>query len=222
MTAAQSIPMSRIESALRTRERLTRTTSIAMVLAGVPLLFVGPFVMSIIFWFATWSAIGHYPWWWFFAGLCLLMIPLLVHLELRTRGSFLGDAVISSGGASPAPYVLGSDLGMLISFVAYPRTSASGFVELFLVGPRLLIGGWEKLRKMSKLGPVKVSRAAQIVEYLARTDRGVAPEHLLHERETLRSIAAPLSYLLLHEWIDISKIGDRVWLLTSARESLRG
>ena len=209
---------------LRLREAALAGKIFALLVFGFPMLFVGPFLMACIFWFAAWHFVGSdAPAWttWFW-GLFSTMIPLLFWTEYRTRGALFADAVISSGGASSVPYLAGPELGMLISFATSPRVAASGFVELFLVGPRCVLEAFGKLRGARRLHGVNVDRAAEVVADLRRFDQGVPIHRLAHEGEDITAVLRPLAYLLFHDWVGISAAGDRVWLNSDSKRTLSG
>jgi hypothetical protein len=53
------------------------------------------------------------------------------------------------------------------------------------------------------------------------TDSGISPAALLLPGEPADRLAPLLAYLLYHEIIDLSKQGDRVWLISHIRRDLR-
>lgn len=213
-----------IRDHLRLREAMLAGQIFTNLLIGVPMLFFGPFLMACVFWFAMWN-FRHgdtWPWSWFFWGLAATMIPLTLWTEHRTRGSLFADIVVGSGGASPVPYLAGPEIGMLVSFAANPRVAASGFVELFLIGPRFVLQGLSKLRSAKVLRGVNVERAAIMIADLRRFDQGVAIHQLAHPDEPVGDVLQPLAYLLFHGWVGISSSGDRVWLFSESKRALNG
>jgi hypothetical protein len=207
---------------LRLREAMLAGKIFSLLVLGIPMLFVGPFLMACVFWFAAWHFMGSdAPEWttWFW-GLVITMIPLLFWTQYRSRGSYFADTVISSGGASSAPYLAGPELGMLISFATNPRVAASGFVELFLVGPRFVLDAMAKLHGARRLRGANVDRAADIVVDLRRFDQGVPIHRLAREGETVAAILPSLAYLIFHDWVGISAAGDRVWLQSESKRTL--
>jgi hypothetical protein len=216
--------VSRVKSVrdhLRHREAMLAGKIFTLLAIGVPLLFIGPFLMACIFWFVSYTLLDYpLPWTGIFWGLVVTLIPLLLWTERRTRGTYFADTVIGAGGASSVPYLAGPELGMLISFATSPRVAASGFVELFLVGPRFVLEGLGKLRGAKKLRGVSIDRAATIVADLRRFDTGVPIHQLAHEGEHVSAVVQPLAYLLFHDWVGISATGDRVWLLSESKRAL--
>jgi hypothetical protein len=191
-----------------------------LLLIGVPMLFIGPLALASLFWFATLNLFGYYPWTWFFWGFVVILIPLLFWTERRTRGGFLADTVIEAGGGSELPYLLGGDLGLLISFATNPRVTMSGFIEIFLTGPRFVLDAFEKMNRARRVRSVDQDRAAAIVADLLRTDRGVPIQSLVRPGERLATLDVSLAYLLFFDWIGLSKDRSRVWILTEARQRL--
>src|SRR5688500_18497021 len=68
---------------LRLREAMLAGKIFSLHVLGAPMLFVGPFLMACIFWFAAWHFMGSdAPAWttWFW-GLVMTLIPLLFWTE---------------------------------------------------------------------------------------------------------------------------------------------
>ena len=213
--------MRSVRDHLRHREAMLAGKIVMLLGLGVPLMFVGPFLMACIVWFVSYTVMEYpLPWTNIFLVLVVTMVPLLLWTERRTQGTYFADTVISSGGASSVPYLAGPELGMLISFATNPRVAASGFVELFLTGPRFVLEGLDKLRGAKKLRGVNVDRAVAIIVDLGHFDIGVPIQRLVHDGERVAAVVGPLAYLLFHDWVGISASGDRIWLLSESKRAL--
>ncbi len=111
-------------------------------------------------------------------------------------------------------------MGMLISVVANPRVTVSGFVDIFLTGPRFVLDALDKLRNANRVRGINLDRAAEIVATLNRADSGIPVEQLRRPNDAQGQLGGALAYLLFYEWIGISKNADRVWLESAARKRL--
>lgn len=196
-----------------------------MIISGLPLLFIGPLVLGSIFWFSTWRLYEYYPWSWFFEGAVLIVVPLLFFSEARHRGGWTQTSTLGSDQLPEAddpwlPNVPWDESGMLAAFVINPRLASAGIVEVFLVGPKLVLDGVVKLRRARQLGDVSLERAAEVIAQLSTHDSGVLVTSLLHEGETKLDLIRVLCLLVFHDWIGVSKTGNRVWLLSEARQHL--
>src|SRR5258706_1906570 len=173
---------------LRNQQAAVKGLAIASIVAAVPLLFVGPLLLACIFWFAAVNFGYGLPFSWWFWGLTAIMVPAMFLGEARQRGGFFAgrNLDVSPGGLDgPALMPVPGDVGMLFNFVINPRLQASGFVELFLTGPRLMLDGLTKLRHAQQLRGVSLDRAGDAIVQLALFDKGVPIQSLLRGGETL-------------------------------------
>lgn len=200
------------------RDRLFVVKAIAMFLCGIPLSVFGPFVISGIFWLAylPW---GRQPvaWEWFFWVAMILVVPSLYRLEWRSQGNYFSQAAREF---TPGPRVrvgFGS-VGVLAAAFTNPRPIVAGLVDIFLIGPRLVIGAWEKVRWRRLAKGVNRDRAGEILRTLA-TSGGIPPERLLAHGESQEQLARTLTYLLFFDCIGAAQDGSKVWLLSQAKES---
>ena len=209
--------------ALRRREMGLYVRAAGMFLLGVPMSLVGGLMLGSMFWFTA-LMFGYWrPWWWFFAGLTGITVPLLYWTELRQGRELLGEAVRGGNArASNACWALrrvaGSEVAMLGALVTNPRATAAGFVEVFLFGPRMVVGALRQLRAALALRGVDRGRAAEVLRVLIIEPRGCALGKVLRPGETVAGIVGPLGYLAYHEWIGLSENCDRGWCLSETRE----
>ena len=104
------------------------------------------------------------------------------------------------------------------------RGAAQGLVlvELCLWGPRMVIAGTKKLHHLGRHRGADRALAAELLAALANRGEGMPTAQLYplaHGRDD--AFGDSLAYLLFHDLIGISKSGDRAWLLSEARRSLR-
>ena len=214
---------SRVLGALRGRERWLYVRAAAMLVMGAPLSLVGGLMLGSMFWFTALMFGYWWPWWWFFAGLTGITVPLLYGMELRRGRAFLGEAVREGDAkGSNACWVLGSvagaDVAMLGALMVNPRATAAGFVEVFLLGPRLVVGALRRLRAALALWGVDRRRAAEVLRVLLIEPRGCALGKVLRVGETVGGMVGVLGYLAYYDWIGLSAACDRGWCLTETRE----
>ena len=147
---------------------------------------------------------------------CLCVLPLLYWLELRTRGNFLTDELRAQGHSiEEGVRTLWSSRGEL------RQTGAlyAMYVEIFLFGPRMTIDAVRRLTARLRVGRPPIPRAAEILMFLSIADGGVAV-HGLSRGESPEELRRTLTYLRLHDWIDVGDHGRRAWLLSTARRRL--
>lgn len=220
-----------IESKLRHRVATTRMTGWASLAAGIPLCFVGPLLLATIFWMAVLFGMHKWtPWTWWFGALSLLAIPSLFRLELRSGGRFLEETLADAAPSDSdlmtrlmgVTMIYGAGWGALGAVGANPGVATAGFVEFFLVGPRMVISGVRKIRSARDAAHVNVARAAAVVGFLLARDSGVEPRALLCKGEALAELALVLLWLASQGWIGVLESGDRVFLYSEARRTLTG
>ena len=215
----------RLRAALTQREAMRRAKLLVMLLAGSLLSLVVPLLVTLLVLRAQqrWRVDLFFEGWTLFLILSLALIPLMYWLEHRTRGRFFEDAVRSYG--------LGDNVNALGMLQTASRgeyemqtTAASwvAYLEVALFAPRMTMSAVRQWRLRRYLGEFNVQRAAEVVQVLHVTSGGVHPRDLLRPNETLDELWPVLLLLALHDWIGISKAADRVWLLSEARERLRG
>lgn len=228
---AQEDELHRIRSHLRRREWLFQLKVTTMIALGVPLSFLGPLLLATIFWVAGHfgSALFHLPslslqWWWLFLPLAIVMITLFYYLELRTSRRRSKDVA----GRGPAKAPPGGPpvrkkaraAAATGAAAAEPRSSSAGLFEVFLVGSRMAVNACRQIKASRRLRG-DPDRAALIVRQLIAQTGGVDTSRLLFEGEKLEDIQSELAYLSFHQWVGIGEKRSRVWLYSTARETLR-
>jgi hypothetical protein len=149
------------------------------------------------------------------------LIPLLFRLERRTRGNYLTDTVADVG---PTPAVLsplgGPGMDLLGWFGPSGRVRASGLVELFLFGPRLILDTLDRMRARRALHDIDRVRCAQALLRLLSSDPHTPAASLLDPGQSIDDILPILRYLYFHDWIGVSADLQRIWILSDARRTL--
>ncbi len=212
-----------ILSKLKGQARLLLAKRIMLLAAGAPLSLLGPLILGTIFWFAGWQFGLGASWSACFWVTSAVMVPLLLGLEARTGGNYLGEAVADSEGISSEEAMViqaaGLD-GMLFQIGRNPKASLAGLVEIFLTGPRMLISAWRDFRIGLRCRGARLARAAQIVGALYRSGAGLPPRKLLNAGEGLTDLLGPIAYLAYHQWIGVAASGDKLWLPGDVRGRL--
>jgi hypothetical protein len=91
-------------------------------------------------------------------------------------------------------------------------------IEIMLFGPRNVMQAWHGWDQRKALANVDRARAAEALDQLYAAEGGVQTSVLARKDEMPEALALVLRYLILHDWIGLSKDGTRVWMLTDARK----
>ena len=207
---------------LRRRGTLFYLKMAWMILLGLPASLLGPAVVATLFWLACMPWGNFFPWMTFFGSAALVMLPALYLLEMRTAGSYLAERVTDIAPLPPVArgvFTLG-EVGAIAALATNPRTTSTLFTEVFLFGPRLVLGAIRQLRLRRYARGADLHRAAAVLSTLRELTDGLPADDLLRERESSRALAPTLAYLAFYEWIGVGNRGAKVWLLTEARRVL--
>jgi hypothetical protein len=154
--------------------------------------------------------------------LVLVLTPLLFRMEIKTRGRYYNDAVMEAGSPSGGSFYLGSPYAGIGFIAANPRQAAAGFVELLLLGPRLVLEAFQKVHHARLVKSANLDRAAEVLCVLNGADHAMLITQLQKPGEQLAGLVPTLAYLLFHDWIGMSKKGDKVWIGSDAKAALFG
>ena len=113
-------------------------------------------------------------------------------------------------------------IGAIGLMAANPRGTSSLFVEFFLLGPRLVLGAFQKIKTARLLKPVSRDRAAAILDVLMSEGKGVDSARLLGEGETLDAIIPTLAYLTAYDWIGMRDGWRHVWVSSESHRRFGG
>jgi len=216
---------------LERRERTQKLKTTAMIILGIPLSMVGPLTLATMFWFALrhwWRQNGFMPdmsWLELVVVLAIVTVPLLYRLEWRTRGAYLdgalGDAVDLGKRATPLGPWPNAEIVAVGSVLANSGRTASLFVEVFLLGPRLVIGGWRRAKLARRIQLHDRLRAARIIiAPLLRRERGMDTKTLVADERGTVDLLPILAYLTFYQWIGVGSGWERIWLYSESKDLL--
>lgn len=210
-----------ITSALRSREAIGQLLFIAKAMIGLAAMFLGPLVLTgLLAYSVARFAVPIEFWHWFWVTAAII-IPLLFVLEIRSRGRFLDDEAAALAMDHAPLYKDGPVVHSRSEWVYRgDRAAWIFYLELFLLGPRLLLGAWHQQREILRLRRVNHAVAARIVSHLLENEDGILTGALMRGGEAPEEFNRALAYLELHDWIGVGRRKDRVWLLSDARRRL--
>ena len=148
---------------------------------------------------------------WFLVYL-LVLVPLLIWHERRSREDYFADSL---GSVDPSPSSRGE-------YEMNKAGIAVGMYAALLVwGPRALIDGLNGLRGRRTLGQQAVfDRATVLVLELAKVDGGVPIKELLNPPEDMQVFGSAVDMLDRHDCIGKSTDGRSLWLNSTYRRKL--
>ena len=204
-----------VAAMLELAEALGLVAAAGKTAAGIPLTLVGPLlVATLVTGIARRTAADQtYLFQVVFSIACVAVVPLLMWHERRTRGRFFEDAVRGETGTRGAS-----------SYGEYELQAATflwtAYVEVALLGPRLLWHVWDWARGTPRVGPAVRAAAAEVVVDLLDAGEGVPVRRLVRPGRSLAEIHWAIRYLVEQDWAGVSRRRDRVWLTTPVREKL--
>ncbi len=152
-------------------------------------------------------------WWgWLFLYL-LVLVPLLIWHERRSRGDYIADALLL-GDSTPSSRTQHELNRAGLQVAAY--------AAMLAWGPRALIDGIHALRGQRSMSQhVVFDRAALLVADLSQKDGGILIKQLLHAPEDMQVFGSAVDLLDTHGWIGKSTDGKSLWLSSTFRQKLR-
>jgi|GEM_PF-1663256 len=215
--------------ALRRRRRRHAFFTFIKLVVGLSVLAAAPVGGSLLLCSAARLAGYAVPWASCLTVLALIFVPLLLWMEWRTRGQFLSH-VLADGAARledlhplgrlPGPHVALGGLAM-VAFWRNPLGLIGGFIELLLLGPRLILEVARDRRLRRKLGRIDYRRAAEVLARLDAAGGGLPLTALLRSGERSGDLVALLRWLAEDEWVGVTADGQRVYLYTPGRNELQ-
>ena len=179
-----------------------------LIIAGSLFCLIGPFLFGSLIWMRrvgrtdqSWlSHVGMTAAW---------FLPILFLIEWATRGKMLEEGAEAMGSTMRLPGVRSAAQGMVM-------------VEMCLWGPRMVIAGTKKLYNLGEHRRADRALAAEILAALVNRGEGTPTGQLYPlAKGDDDAFGTTLGYLLFHDLIGISKAGDRAWLLSEAKRTLR-
>ena len=209
---AVTVDVKHVTACVRRHERSFRSRWMLMILLGMIAIWIGPFLAATILWVLQFHAGGIPDSWGYLFAWCIGLIPLLFLMEWMTRGAFIDDAVDGMGGTD----------NMSASFSHRQMATLALLTEISLWGPRITLTAIKRLSGATRLGLNPQPDAAAVLAVLLRREDGTASATVLTATGlTAERFGDALAYLTFHEWIDISKDGLYLWILSDARRRLK-
>jgi hypothetical protein len=210
-----------LKSLLRRRDMRLCLKIFAMLVVGVPLLFVGPAVLASFtdFTLVRSGAMSDSPWRIAFILCSAVMIPILFWIEIGTDGRFFETQATSLGGRDDYPFMRASSYGEY----EYRRQEGAmiAFTEILLFAPRITLSALRQWRVRRMIGPVDVTLAVNVLESLLESEHAAPTAELMLPGRRKEQLESVLAYLVFHEWADIAADGLRAWVSTETREAVR-
>src|SRR5688572_28363765 len=161
---------------LRTQQTLLVIKILVLALLGLPVTLIGPAVIALLFWISLFLLGWGLSYSLLFLVFCLIMIPAMFHMEVRTGGNYFTESLSASTLDEPPAPAPGPELLAGVPIIAaitglplevpaepHPRAALSGIVEIFLTGPRYLLTAYHDLRTSQSLRGVSRERAAEVL-----------------------------------------------------------
>ncbi len=180
---------------------------------GVPLCLLGPFVVTVLAKGIElkWDSEALPGFLSTFILSAVILIPILMWLERRSRGQFLLDGL---AGESPA-----SSYGEFEW--QSTRVFALIYTEFALLGPRLVWSALDAIRGRSPMDEELRFIAARVVLELLDLDSGVPTQQLFQSVGcSQQRFQQAVQWLAGNDWLGVSRKRDRVWMNTAARARL--
>ena len=201
----------RVLGYLYRHERRFRSRWMTLMVLGFGALWLGPLIAATLIWMLELRAGGLPDSWGYLFMWSTAVIPLLFALEWSTRGAFLDDSVGAMGGED----------NMSASFSHRGLSSLALLTEISLWGPRIILTAIKRLAGASRLGRNPQRPAAAILAtLLAREDGMRCASVMTRAGLDADAFGDGLAYLLYHEWVDLSKDGLQMWILSDARRRI--
>jgi len=181
----------------------------AALLGGILLSLLGPLVVTLSFLLFSLGLILDHGFWGAYWIIAACTLPIFFGVAAWLRGSVLEHAVMETD----------SFTGI---FVSRFLVKVLLIVEIANIGPRLVLWAIDRWRGQMRVRSTKLGRAAQCVAVLTKVDGGISPAKLLFPEESPDKLEPLLAFLLYHQIVDLSKQGDRVWLVSHVRRKLQG
>jgi hypothetical protein len=196
-----------IRALIERKERNLKIHGMLMLLGGVPLSFVGPFVVAVFIWLVRLRGGADTSFWSTVGIVCLIGIPIVYLIASQVQGSILEGAADNF------------DTSSVGGFMAQRRAATPLLIlEIANIGPRMVLYAVRRYRERATMGSLNLERAAQLVAALGQADEGIHPKALLASGETLAQLLAIVELLNFHDVVGMSKARDRIWLSSDIRK----
>jgi hypothetical protein len=192
---------------LKKLRRNHRIKTWSALIGGVILPLVGPMLITLSFLMISLSLIGSYGFWGTYCIIAAVSLPICFLIAYLVRGSVL-ERWVPDGDTLSGRFMR--------------RTIAPSLIilEIANIGPRLVIWSINRFLGHNRVLGATPLRVAQCLAMLMSANGGVNPAALLRPGEPADHLEPLLAYLLYNELVDLSKRGDRVWLISHIRNDL--
>lgn len=186
--------------------------SVLKILAGIPLSLLGPFVVA---WFikiidvrSRLHLLGSFGE--VLAVCCVLLLPLMFWYMRRERGEIL----LKMLEYEPVRYDHTGHRAHSAALMAL-------FVEVTLLGPRLLWSVIDRMRVGESTDPATRTSAARVVVTLLKSEAFIDIRSLASKELTIEAIPPAIKYLRQLDWIQASRNRNEISFRWSVRNQLR-
>jgi hypothetical protein len=184
---------------------------------GIPLTLLPPIAVALFLKIWLWLAdvgFNYFSLWLLLAGGAWFYLARRMVKQTDGRSIF-AEEVISE---------IGQDLTLPTSLAEWEskqgKATAHNYVELLFHGPREVWEAWALIREWRDFPPADRQRAVEVIEHLAKEDKGIPWTDLRKEGEDIHDLLKVLGYLKLSEWLGMSSDGKKVWLLSPVQKKL--
>jgi hypothetical protein len=153
------------------------------------------------------SLIGSYGFWGTYCIIAAITLPIFFAMAYYIKGSVL-ERWVPDGDTLSGRFMR--------------RTIAPNLIilEIANIGPRLVLWAISRFLGHNRVHGATPLRVAQCLATLKSANGGVSPAALLLPGEPADRLEPLLAYLLYNQLVDLSKRGDRVWLISHIRRDL--
>ena len=184
-----------------------RIKTFAALFGGAVLSLLGPLLFTLFFLMISLSLISSYGFWGTYWIIAAITLPICFILAYYLKGSVLERWVPDGDTLS----------GRFMRRIIAPTLV---ILEIANIGPRLVLWAIDRLRDQGRVRGATPERIAQCLATLMIAEGGIGPAELLLPGEPADRLEPLLAFLLYHGIVDLSKQGDRVWLVSHIRRQL--
>jgi hypothetical protein len=212
----------RVLTALQQRHSNFFLKNYLQVMLGLALSLMAPVALFFFFFVLSWCWGKVLPVGWGILIATAVVWPFLYRFEIQAQGGLgreITDEFIAAEQEKKTPPSF-KHLGTLGMALSRQRPPMSGLLQVFLIGPQMVVSSVRKLRIRRLSEKASIDRIIAVCEILLKIQGGAATEKLLEAKETPAQLSEVLAYLLFFEWIGVATDGTKVWMLTEAKKVL--
>jgi hypothetical protein len=187
------------------RKHLVQTY--AGLIGGAMISLLGPLCILLTYLLFSMTLIASYGFWGAYLRVAAVTLPLFFLLAYWLRGSVL-ERWVPDGDTLSGRFMRRWIAPTLV------------ILEIANSGPRMMIWAMDRLIGQHRVSGTPLPRIAQGVSALLKTDSSISPAALLLPGEPADQLELLLGFLLYYQIVDLSKQGDRVWIMSHQRREL--